>query len=111
MNLVVAPVSSSVPGHSKAFWEERAQNSLECGHRKETRERRGRGRMGSYTDFPSQERSPRSNLYSSMSAAVVYSHEPVSSPSKSVLCGQHEKPDLGAATAEGRSRHNSSFYR
>lgn len=108
---MAAPVSSSVPGHSEVFWEERAQNSLECGHRKETQERRGRGQMGNNADFPSQEHSPRSNLYSSMSAAVVHSYEQVSSPSKSVLCGQHENPELGAATAGGRGRHNSSFYR
>lgn len=103
---VVTPASSSVPGRSKAFWEERLEQPRMWAQERTLREERHNN------DFQSRARSIHKStpvsqrlLCACRTVGVVHSCKQVHSPPKSLACDQYEKFRPGCCLCRLQMRH------
>ena len=105
-------VSSSVPGRSKAFWEESLEQPRMWAQERTSREERHND------DFQSREHSIRKSTPGSrrlpvrlQDMGVVHLCKQVHSPPKSLACDQYEKFRLGCCYCRGLRVVVMSVYR
>lgn len=103
---VVTPASSSVPGHSKAFWEESLEQPRMWAQERTLREERHNN------DLQSRARSIHKStpvsqrlLCACRTVGVVHSCKQVHSPPKSLACDQYEKFRPGCCLCRLQMRH------